>query len=142
VQLVVTGGDTPELRRDLGLASRLLLARFVSTPDVIAEEDLPSLLRLSTVVPVLSRSEGFALPVLEAMASGTPILVPNDSAQAEVAGPLGIGVDPDDAGSVADGFERAIRERESLRYKLSARAREFTWDRCAAGIESIWEELA
>jgi glycosyltransferase involved in cell wall biosynthesis len=142
LQLVVSGGDTPQLRRDLGLASRLSLARFVSTPDEIAEEDLPSLLRLASVVPVLSRSEGFGLPVLEAMASGTPVLVPRDSAQAEVAGPLGILVDPDDPSSVADGFERALAERESLRYRLSERARAFTWDRCAAEIESIWEELA
>jgi glycosyltransferase involved in cell wall biosynthesis len=142
VQIVVTGGDTPHLRRDLGLASRLSLSRFVSTPDEIAEGDLPSLLRMASVVPVLSRSEGFGLPVLEAMASGTPVLVPRDSAQAEVAGDLGIVVDPGDARSVADGIERALAERESLRYRLSERAREFTWDRCAAAVESLWEEIA
>lgn len=142
VQLVISGGDTPDLRRDLGLASRLSLSRFVSTPDEIAEEDLPSLLRLASVVPVLSRSEGFGLPVLEALASGTPVLVPHDSAQAEVAGPLGIAVDPEDPASVADGFERALAEREDLRYRLSERAREFTWDRSAAAVESIWEEIA
>jgi alpha-1,3-rhamnosyl/mannosyltransferase len=142
MQLVVTGGDTPVLRRDLGLASRLALARFVSTPHEIAEEDLPSLLRLASVVPVLSLSEGFALPVLEAMACGTPVLVARGSAQAEVAGALGIAVDVADPRSVADGFERALAERESLRFRLSERSREFTWDRCAAAVESLWEEIA
>lgn len=141
VQLVVTGGDTPALRRDLGLASRLSLARFVSTPEEIAEEDLPSLVRLASVVPVLSRSEGFALPVLEAMACGTPVLVAENSAQAEVAGDLGIAVDPEDPCSVADGFERALAERESLRYRLSARASQFSWDRSAASVEALWEEI-
>ena len=142
VQLVVTGGDTPVLRRDLGLASRLSLSRFVSTPDEIAEEDLPSLLRMASVVAVLSRSEGFALPVLEAMACGTPVLVARDSAQAEVAGALGIAVDADDPRSVADGFERAFAERESLRYRLSESARVFSWERCASAVESLWEEIA
>lgn len=142
LQLVVSGGDTPDLRKDLGLVARLGLSRFVSTLDEIAEADLPSLLRLASVVPVLSRSEGFALPVLEALACGTPVLVPVDSAQSEVAGSFGIAVDPDDPKSVADGFERAIAERETLRYSLSQRARELSWDRCAAQVESSWESLA
>jgi len=141
-QIVVTGGDTPALRRDLGLASRLSLARFVSTPGVIAEEDLPSLLRLSSVVPVLSSSEGFALPVIEAMASGTPVLVAQDSAQAEVAGALGIAVDPKDPSSVAGGLERALAGREQLRDRLVQHASSFTWARCAATVESMWEEIA
>src|SRR5262245_1145136 len=93
LQLVVTGGDTPQLRKDLGLVSRLGLARHVTTIDEIAEADLPSLLRLASVVPVLSRSEGFGMPVLEALACGTPVVVPRASAQAEVAGPAGIEVD-------------------------------------------------
>src|SRR5688572_3229529 len=53
-QVVVTGPDTPDLRRDLGLAARLGLNRYVSTPGPVDEADLPALLRLSTVVPVLS----------------------------------------------------------------------------------------
>jgi glycosyltransferase involved in cell wall biosynthesis len=142
VQVVVTGEDTPDLRRDLGLVSQLGLARYVSTPGRIAEEHLPSLLRLASVVPVLSRSEGFAFPVLEAMACGTPVLVPRDSAQSELAGEAGIVVDIDDPRSIADGFARALAEREALRPKLVARAREFTWDRCAASVEAIWKEIA
>jgi glycosyltransferase involved in cell wall biosynthesis len=142
VQIVVTGDDTPDLRRDLGLVSQLGLARFVSTPGRIAEEHLPSLLRLASVVPVLSRSEGFAFPVLEAMGCGTPVLVPRDSAQSELAGDAGIVVDIDDPRSIADGFERALAEREALRPKLVARAREFTWERCAARVEAIWKDIA
>lgn len=142
MRLIVTGGDTPQLRRDLGLAGRLGLARHVTTLDEIAEEDLPSVLRLATVVPVLSRSEGFGLPVLEAMACGTPVLVPEDSAQAEVAGEDGIAVDPMDMRSVAHGLARAVAVRESSRATLAARGREFTWDRCAERVEAIWSEIA
>lgn len=142
LQLVVTGGDTPQLRRDLGLVGRLGLARFVTTIDEIAEADLPSVLRLASAVPVLSLSEGFGLPVLEAIACATPVVVPRDSAQAEVAGGAGILVDPADPASVADGLARALLEREALRPKLLARAAELTWDRCAAQVESVWKEIA
>lgn len=142
IQLVVSGGDTPQLRKDLGLVARLGLSRFVSTPDAIDEADLPSLLRLASAVAVLSRSEGFGLPVLESMASATPVIVARASAPAEVAGAVGIQVDPDDPASVADGLARALRERELLRGPLAARAREFTWESCAERIESIWESLA
>jgi glycosyltransferase involved in cell wall biosynthesis len=142
IRLVVTGGDTPQLRRDLGLANRLGLARHVTTLDEIAEEDLPSVLRLASVVPVLSRSEGFGLPVLEAMACGTPVIVPEDSAQAEVAGSACIPVDPDDPASVADGLALALAERETRRGALAARGRELSWDRCAERVEAIWSEIA
>jgi alpha-1,3-rhamnosyl/mannosyltransferase len=140
--VVVTGGETPALRRDLGLAAKLGLSGVVTTLDSIEEEHLPGLLRLASAVPVLSHSEGFGFPALEALASGTPAIVPRGSAQAEVAGRFGIEVDPASAASVADGLEHAVREREALRYTLSERARELSWDRCAEQVEDLWRELA
>ena len=142
LRLLVTGGDTPELRSNLGLASKLGLARWVSMLDEVAEGDLPSLYRLARAVPVLSHSEGFALPVLEAMACGTPVLVPRASAQAEVAGEAGIVVDPRSPGAVADGLERALTERAELRRRGASRASGFTWDATAEKIEALWQELA
>lgn len=140
--VVITGEDSPALRRNLGLASQLGLAQWVTTLDSIEEEDLPSLLRLSTAVAVLSKSEGFGLPVLEALACGTPVVVARNTAQAEVAGTLGIEVDPNDRDSVADGLCDAHNRREELRYVLSERAAEFTWDACAEKIEALWNEIA
>jgi glycosyltransferase involved in cell wall biosynthesis len=142
IQLVVTGEDTPDLRRDLGLVAQLGLSRWVSTPGPIEERDLPSLLRLASAVPVLSKSEGFSFPVLEALASATPVIVARDSAQAELAGEVGIQVDPDDPSSVADGLVRAVEERELLRPLSSARASAFSWARCAGQLEQLWRELA
>lgn len=142
VQVVVSGPETADLRRDLGLAARLGLSGDVATFEHVEEEHLAPLLRLASAVAVLSRSEGFGLPVLEALACGTPALVPRASAQSEVAGRFGIEVDPGDPASVADGIERALREREALRYVLPERARELTWDRCAAQVEDLWRELA
>lgn len=140
VQAVVTGAETPDLRRDLGTASKLGLARFVSTPGSLPEAHLAGLYRLAAVVPVLSRSEGFAFPVLEALAAGTPVLVPPASAQAELAGPAGLEVDPDSPGSVADGLERALAERESGRAERLRRAAEFPWARSAEAVAALWDE--
>ena len=140
-RLVVTGPDTPDLRRDLGSLQQLGLTRGVSTPGTVDEEDLPGLLRLAAAVPVLSLSEGFGLPVLEALACGTPVLVPRGSAQAEVAGEAGIEVDPRDPSSVAAGIARALERREELRPILSERAHAFPWSRTARGIEELWTSL-
>lgn len=142
LRVLVTGGDGPQLRLDLGLASRLGLDRFVMVLDEAAEEDLPALYRLARAVPVLSRSEGFALPVLEALASGTPVLVPPASAQAELAGPAGLVVDPRSPAAVATALERALAERNELAPLGLARARAFSWDAAAERVEALWQELA
>ena len=140
--LVVTGPHSRDLQRDLGLVSKLGLARCVSTPGEIDDAHLPGLLRLASVVPVLSRSEGFALPVVEALACGTPVLVPPRSAQEEVAHGGAIVVDPLDPDGVADGLERALVQREERRYELPTFVAHLTWDRCAEQVEGIWQGLA
>ncbi len=142
VHVLVTGGDSPDLRTNLGLASKLGLDRWVMMLDEVAEADLPSLYRLASAVAVLSHSEGFGLPVLEALACGTPVLVPRASAQAEVAGAAGIVVDARSPGSVADGLERALGERAELGRRGVQRARDFSWDAGAEKIEALWQELA
>jgi glycosyltransferase involved in cell wall biosynthesis len=142
VHLVVTGPDTPDLRRDLGLAQRLGLARFLSTPGTVEEEHLPGLLRLATAVPVLSHSEGFGLPALEAHACGTPAIVPAGSAAAEAAGPLALTCDPADPESVADALALAVERREDLRFEVPESVADRTWSRTAERVADLWEELA
>lgn len=142
LSLVVTGPETAALRADLGLASRLGLGRWVHTVGELDDARLASLLRLSAVVPVLSHSEGFGLTVLEALACGTPVLVPPDGAQAEVGGAAAAVVDPSDERAVGAALVEAFERREELRYRLPERASEFTWDATAEIVERTWEELA
>ncbi|MSR60922.1 MAG: glycosyltransferase family 1 protein [Planctomycetes bacterium] len=142
LRVLLTGGDTPQLRSDLGLASKLGLGRWVSMLDEIADADLPSVYRLAYAVPVLSHSEGFGLPVLEAMACGTPVLVPCASAPSEVAGAAGLALDPRSPAELADALERVASERFELRRRGLARAQEFTWDAAAEKVAALWRELA
>jgi glycosyltransferase involved in cell wall biosynthesis len=107
----------------------------------LADADLAALYRNAAAVAVLARSEGFGLPALESLACGTPVIVPRESAQAEVAGDAGIPVDADDAASVAEGIARALVVDAQQRAHGVARAAEFTWDRSAALVEAAWMEL-
>jgi len=140
--VVISGRDTPDLRRDLGLVSRLGLARHVSTPGELEEQDLPGLLRLAAAVPVLSRSEGFGLPALEATACGTPVIAPRGSAQAEVAGAEAFLCHPEDPAAVAEAVASAVEQREELRWVLPDAAEGRSWQSTAEALESLWAGLA
>ncbi len=126
--VAVTGrGEVPAGARALG---------------VVPEEFLPALYRRAAAVAILSRSEGFALPAVEAEASGTPVVVSRASVQAETAGAAGIEVDPDDPEDVARGL-RLAQDRDPVRAAAGrARARELDWDRAAAQLVEVWEEIA
>jgi glycosyltransferase involved in cell wall biosynthesis len=87
--------------------------------------------------------EGFGLPVLEAMAHGTPVLTSDRSSLPEVAGDAALLVDPTDAGAIAKGLVELVGDRE-LRERLAAagprRAAAFTWPATAAATWAAYRE--
>jgi glycosyltransferase involved in cell wall biosynthesis len=97
-----------------------------------AERD--ALYRGSIAFCLPSRWEGFGLPVLEAMAQGTPVVASAATATAEIVAGAGVLVDPDEPAEIADAL-RSIITDASRRHKLAAaaraRAEEFPWSRCA-----------
>ncbi len=90
-----------------------------------------------------SRWEGFGIPVLEAMALGTPVIAANAGAIPEVAGDDAILVESDDADSLRAGIERCLREGRdpAAAARRVARAARFTWNRTAAAHEAVYREL-
>ena len=94
--------------------------------------DLHALMAGATAFVFPSWSEGFGMPVLEAMAHGVPVVTSADTACAEVAGSTGYLVDPADADSIAGGCERHLPRRQALRASQGrTRAAGFTWQAAA-----------
>jgi glycosyltransferase involved in cell wall biosynthesis len=108
----------------------LRLSRDVIFPGYVAEDDLPMWYAAAKVFVYPSTYEGFGLPVIEAMACGTPTITTNASSLPEAAGDAGLLVPPDDADALSDGLARLL-DSDSLREELSARGMKhtdkFTW---------------
>jgi glycosyltransferase involved in cell wall biosynthesis len=101
--------------------------------------------RLAGVFVFPSLYEGFGLPPLEAMASGTPVVTSNVSSLPEVTGDAALLVDPYDPQSIADAIRRVITDQalsQDLRRKGLARARQFSWETSVRRIRDIYREVA
>jgi glycosyltransferase involved in cell wall biosynthesis len=130
--LVVVG---PE--KDAALAAELR-RRGARVEGHVESDRLAELYRGAACLVQSSRYEGFGLPVLEAMASGTPVVAVRDPALQEVAGDAAVFVDED---GLADGIREAVRERERLTAAGIARARGFSWRAAAERTLAVYREI-
>lgn len=132
----------PMLRRAVhkyGLHKHVRFLGFV--PD----QTLAVLYRLASVFVFPSLYEGFGLPPLEAMASGTPVVTSNVSSLPEVAGDAAVLIDPYDAVSIADGIRRALTDpvlREQLITRGWSRVRDYSWERSVKRVREVYGEVA
>lgn len=110
----------------------------------VEDNDLPALYRGASLFAFTSLYEGFGLPVLEAMACGTPVVCSNTSSLPEVAGDSALLVDPENPDELTEAMIRAFGEEE-LREEMSdrglAQAAGFTWGRSARQLLGVIESF-
>jgi glycosyltransferase involved in cell wall biosynthesis len=144
VRLLIIGDEISKYATLRRAVHRHKLHKYVRFFGFVPDETLASLYRLASVFVFPSLYEGFGLPPLEAMASGTPVITSNVSSLPEVVGDAALLIDPYEPESIADALRRVLSDaalRESLRARGFARAREFSWDRSIRRVREIYDEV-
>ena len=125
--------------RELGLTERVRVLENVD------DRELPALYRHASVFAYPSFAEGFGMPVLEAMAAGTPVVTSNTTAISEIAGPEGaILVNPADVEEIAAALDTALSDQMLRTRLISAgreRAQSFTWEKAAKIVRQHYFEI-
>ena len=104
----------------------------------IPPEELPELYRGAAVFVYPSRFEGFGMPVVEAMACGTPVVASSHPSLDEACGDAAVRVDPLDADALAAGVREALGRRDELVTRGLEHARAFTWEANARAHIRAW----
>ena len=114
---------TREPRKNLDVLDSL----DVRVVDYVPDDDLPRLYRGASVFVFPSRFEGFGMPVVEAMACGTPVVCSGHPSLDEAAGDAAVRVDPEDPVDIRRGIDEARDRREELVARGIEHAARFTW---------------
>ncbi|HUR34396.1 MAG TPA: glycosyltransferase family 1 protein [Vicinamibacterales bacterium] len=145
LKLVMIGDDISKYASLRRAVHQYQLHKYVRFLGYLPEETLAVMYRLAAVFVFPSLYEGFGLPPLEAMASGTPVVTSNVSSLPEVAGDAAQLVDPYDPDAIADGIYRVLADvdlRRELRRRGLARARQFSWEASVRRVREIYGEVA
>ncbi len=129
--------DVPLLLEQLDLRDEVLCIGFVP------QDDLPLLYNAAELLIYPSLYEGFGLPLLEAMACGTPVITSNISSMSEVAGDAGLLIDPYNVEDIAQAMYLLLNDidlRNKLREKGLLRAQEFSWEKAARETLEVYED--
>jgi glycosyltransferase involved in cell wall biosynthesis len=144
VKLLIIGDEISKYATLRRAVHKYKLHKHVRFFGFVADRTLAILYRLAAVFVFPSLYEGFGLPPLEAMASGTPVITSNVSSLPEVVGDAALLVDPLDAAAIAEAMRRVLTDpalQEDLRQRGLNRAGEFSWDRSVRRVREIYAEV-
>jgi glycosyltransferase involved in cell wall biosynthesis len=143
--LVLIGDEISKYAALRRAVHRYQLHKHVRFLGYMPQDTLAVMYRLARVFVFPSLYEGFGLPPLEAMASGTPVVTSNVSSLPEVAGDAALLVDPDDPSAIAAAIERVLTDEAlagRLRLKGLQRASHFSWEASIRRVREIYEQVA
>lgn len=143
-KLVLAGSEGWGSREVFATAERVGLNGQVVFLGYVPNEDLPGLYAGADLFIYPSLYEGFGLPVLEAMACGTPVALAHTSALPEIAAAAGVYFDPLSIDDISKVMHKALSNptlRRSLRQQGLERAKEFSWRKTASETLSVYRTL-
>jgi glycosyltransferase involved in cell wall biosynthesis len=144
VKLLIIGDEISKLPALRRAVHRHKLHKHVRFLGYVPDDQLAVLYRLAAVFVFPSLYEGFGLPPLEAMASGTPVVTSNVSSLPEVVGDAAILVNPHDVDSIVDGLRLVLTDparAADMRRRGLERAREFSWERSVARTLEVYKRI-
>ena len=142
MRLVFTGNSTDRLKQQLSMGGISDRATFAGE---LTETELAAYYRGATALVFPSLYEGFGLPVVEAMACGTPVITSNRASLPEVAGNAALLIDPESVQEIADAMNRVTSDsilRANLRLKGIERAKKFTWEQTVRNVQAALEKAS
>jgi len=143
--LVIAGGKGWGYDDVVAEVVRLGLENRVHFPGFIADADLPALYNAAGLFVYPSLYEGFGLPILEAMACGTPVIASDQSSLPEVVGEAGLLVDPYDVDAIATAMSQVLEDKDLHRRLSQAgqqQVKKFTWNRMATQLLALYQQLS
>jgi glycosyltransferase involved in cell wall biosynthesis len=144
VKLVIIGDEVSKYAALRHAVHRHKLHKHVRFLGFVPHRTLAVLYRLAAVFVFPSLYEGFGLPPLEAMASGTPVITSNVSSLPEVCGDAAFLIDPLETEAIADAMRRVLTDeklRTELRQRGLERAKHFSWEQSIARVRQIYTEV-
>ncbi len=143
-RLVIKGLTREQLRQHLECEKAEHLSKYIDLVSYFDYNDLPLVYQGASMLWFPSFSEGFGLPIVEAMAGGVPVVTSGVSCMPEIAGDAALFIDPHQPKAITDAALRILTDitvANSLSEKGKERARLFTWDNSVKQLVQVYDKI-